>query len=227
MTSVMAARLRPGEHVFVQLLDDLRREHELIERVLGAMRTFVEQLVRGEAERADLDRFIAFFEGYAGAFHHEREEEILIPALVDGAGLPRDRGPLGVILEDHASLAAILARMKAEADALAIRELAIRYSHVLWAHIDVENSVLFPESENQLRRNGIVDLPVPHAPPAVHAAAADGVALIERYPPLLPEIIRGDGCVMCHAYGDTCRGLEREWWNEWAWEELDEHVASS
>lgn len=211
----------------MQLLDDLQREHERIERVLGSFRTWAVRFLSGEVPLDDRALFLDFFELYAGAFHHEREEEILVPALVGEAQLPGDRGPLGVLHDDHARMAAMLVQIRATADAQRLHDLVRDYSHALWAHIDMENSVLFPESENQLRRNGVHELTGRRETSAELVLAGIGDALIERYPPITPDSIRGDGCVMCHAYGDTCRGLEREWWNEWEWEEMAEHVAAS
>jgi len=211
----------------MQLLDDLQREHERIERVLGAFRTWADRFVSGQAPHGDLDSFLAFFQLYAGAFHHEREEEILFPALTGEAQLPGDRGPLAVLLDDHARMAELLVAMRAASDPAAICTLVRDYSHALWAHIDVENSVLFPESENQLRRNGILELTGRGETDSERELGHLGDLLAERYPPAYPDAIRGDGCVMCHAYGDGCRGLEREWWNEWEWEEMAEHVAAS
>jgi hemerythrin-like domain-containing protein len=211
----------------MQLLEDLQIEHERIERVLGALRTFADRLLRGEAPLADLERFATFFRVYAGAFHHEREEEILFPALGSSAALPLDRGPVAVLLDDHHQMARTLERLWAATDPAEIEKLAIRYSHALWQHIDVENMIFFPECESQLRRNGVPELEGRRATQEEVAAALVGDSLAAAYPPMEPDAIRGDGCVMCHAYGETCRGLEREWWNEWAWEELDGHVAAS
>lgn len=211
----------------MQLLDDLQREHERIERVLGAFRTWADGLVTGTAASGDRSLFLDFFQLYAGAFHHEREEEILFPALTMEAQLPGERGPLAVLLDDHARMAELLVSIRDAADPKQIQELVRDYSHQLWAHIDVENSVLFPECENQLRRNGVRELTGRRESQSELVVAGIGDTLVERYPPMQPDAIRGDGCVMCHAYGDTCRGLEREWWNEWEWEEMSEHVAAS
>jgi hypothetical protein len=41
-----------------------------------------------------------------------------------------------------------------------------------------------------------------------------------------PNVLRGDGCVMCPAFVDNCRGLEHEWWNEWEWDEFEDHLPS-
>ena len=211
----------------MQLLDDLRTEHDRIDAVLGALRTWADRHANGEAPLWDREAFVTFFSVYAGAFHHEREEELLFPALVRDAALPAQQGPIAVLLADHRRMEELLQTIARTDDPAALQTLAVEYSHALWMHIDVENSVLFPEGEHQLRRNGVqaIDSRVPTA--AEEDAASLGNTLIARYPPIQPDAIRGDGCVMCHAYGDSCRGLEREWWNEWDWDEMSERVAAS
>lgn len=211
----------------MQLLDELRREHERIDTVLGSLRTWAGRLARGEAPLAHRAGFVTFFTTYAGAFHHEREEEILFPALTREAGLPAERGPIAVLLDDHHRIAALLQKLSDASDPAEIAALALAYSHALWMHIDVENYVFFPESEQRLESNGVHELDTRAATASETAAASLGDALIALYPPIEPDVIRGDGCVMCHAFGDTCRGLEREWWTEWEWDELHERVAAS
>jgi hypothetical protein len=101
--------------------------------------------------------------------------------------------------------------------------LAIEYSHGLWHHIDAENSVLFPESEGRLAKKGVRELPSREMTAQEAAAREAADDLLCRYPPASdPSIVRGDGCVSCHAFAESCRGLEREWWNEWEWEEFEE-----
>jgi len=59
------------------------------------------------------------------------------------------------------------------------------------------------------------------------AARVDGTALLATYPPTHePDVLRGEGCVMCPAFVDNCQGLEREWWNEWEWDEFEDHLPS-
>ena len=38
--------------------------------------------------------------------------------------------------------------------------------------------------------------------------------------------MRGDGCVACPSYGNTCDGLEHEWWTEHDWEDARERMGS-
>jgi hemerythrin-like domain-containing protein len=215
----------------MQLLDELREEHGLIDRVLGALRTCAAGLGSGRATAEDAFALLQFLELYAGQWHHSREEEVLFPALKAEVMVPGDRGPVAVLLEDHRVLERSLAEMRialAAADHVVFERLAIDYSRALWAHIDVENSVLLPESEIQLRRAHAAPLPVREMPAAVREIAARAEKLLALYPEeYASDVVRGDGCVICPAYLETCRGIEREWWNQWAWEEFDEHIAAS
>src|SRR5438270_4364129 len=131
----------PGAHSLaklqpMRLIDDLRAEHELIERAAGSLWSFAKLPARDPDDAA---AFLRFFQLYAGRYHHAREEDLLFPALV-ATEVPADRGPLKVLLDAHRSMEAMLAAGKFE-----------QYARALLHHIDAENSVLFPESEIRLR----------------------------------------------------------------------------
>ncbi|MBI2212581.1 MAG: hemerythrin domain-containing protein [Acidobacteria bacterium] len=219
----------------MELIDTLQREHILIENVVGSLRTWASAAAAGSAPVTDGKRFMTFFRVYAGSFHHEREESVLFPALVRDAGLPAERGPIAVILDDHRRMAAILDDIETilarnasgEGDVALLAELAKRYSHELWGHIDAENSVLLPESEERLRQNGIRELPCREPDERERDAMRGGQDLVAAYPPMEPDSVRGDGCMMCPAYGPRCGGVEREWWNENEWDEFADHIGAS
>lgn len=215
----------------MQLLDELTTEHALIERVLGSLRGFVELRARGEGDPLDGLQFVRFFRDYAGRYHHDREENLLFAALVERAELPAHRGPLAVMTADHADLAILLDRLEPLLKATTLdteasrklQDLARAYSHALWHHIDAEDSVLFPESAARFRRAHVLELPSRPPTSEEQEACFCGERMVEKYPPIRDrEILRGDGCVHCPAFGTTCRGLEREWWNEWEWEEFED-----
>lgn len=213
----------------MKLINALQDEHVLIDQVLGSFRTYVGRLIDGTAEPEDGRRFAAFFTEFAGHFHHDREERVFFDALVKDAELPGDRGPVYAVLHEHAEMAGWLGEMvpllelgpQSEDDAVRLRALATRYSHALWRHIDAENSVLYPEGVERLLRSGIRELPDRPMSEAEAAAREDGAALLVRYPPVEDAALtRGDGCFMCRAYGETCDGLEAEWWTELEWDEF-------
>jgi hemerythrin-like domain-containing protein len=213
----------------MKLIDSFQGEHVLIDQVLGSLRTYVDGLFNGTAEPDDGRRFARFFTDFAGHFHHDREEGVFFHALVADAELPADRGPVHALLHDHAEMGEWLREMTplleqgqpSEGDRDRLRALAVRYSHALWRHIDAENSVLYPEGAERLGRCGIRELPDRPMSQAEAAAHQDGACLVVRYPPREDaSLTRGDGCFMCRAHGETCNGLEAEWWTELEWEEF-------
>lgn len=217
----------------MSFFDELSAEHEQIERVVGALRTFVAARRAGTADAADGARFLDFFRRYAGAWHHEREERQLFPALVTFAGLPGERGPIAVVVRQHRTLEEFLAQLAqsleapawtADDAALAHRR-ADQYADLLLHHIDAENSVLLPESRARLLPADAATLVSRPLDDDERRALAAGQALATRYPPTeKAALLRGDGCVMCPEYNVSCRGLEREWWSAEEWERLEQGV---
>jgi hemerythrin-like domain-containing protein len=215
----------------VQLIEDLRAEHELIEQVLGSLRAFVTARLAGQGDPADGARFMAFFRRYAGDFHHHKEEEVLFRALAERAELPLDRGPIAALTGEHRRMASLLdglegllgAPLTAAEDRQRVETLAVDYSRSLWRHIDAENSVMYPEGAERLRRFHVRDLPSRPMTAAEAAAREAGLALVIAYPPQHDaEVHRGDGCIACPSFGVTCDGLELEWWTDLEWEDMQE-----
>ncbi|MEK7705268.1 MAG: hemerythrin domain-containing protein [Myxococcota bacterium] len=224
----------------MRLIDDMQAEHVLIGHVLGSLRTYVHAraTLASDSEStaapiADAEAFGRFFHLYAGAYHHAREEDVLFAALVREAGLPRERGPLFAIEKQHHAMATTLDRLLTllggslsdTADRAQAQSLAIAYSHALWRHIDAENSVLFPESVERLLRVGVTELPGRSTTPEEDHARREGEALVQRYVPFDdPSAGRGEGCPSCPSFGVDCDGVEREWWSDSEWDELDDRV---
>jgi hemerythrin-like domain-containing protein len=201
-----------GQATLMKILAAFEQEHELIERVAGALFRWADR----EGAEADAQRFVSFFSVYSSGFHHRREEEILMPALVRHLEVPADRGPLRVVRGEHGRLEVLASRLAAAADRDTARELA----RTLWEHIDKEDSVLFPEAGERLPRASVAELPDRTMTAEERAARDLGERLVEQYPPLEdPEMIRGAGCIACSAFTVTCRGIEAEWWNAWEWEQ--------
>ncbi len=208
----------------MKLIDELHEEHTLIDRVLGSFRSWVELRMKGEGEASEGPLFFEFFRKVAGDFHHAREEDSLFAALHTVAELPLDRGPMFALKEDHHRLAAVLdllePLLRAGSTDPALRAHATTYSRGLWTHIDAENSVLFSESEMRLARHHVKELPSRPMTELEAAARVQGERLATQYPNFDDRgVMRGEGCIICSSYGVNCRGLEREWWNDWEWEE--------
>ncbi len=139
--------------------EQLKKEHAAIETMLKILDTVCSRLKSGEkTDPADLDRIIEFFRVFADGCHHGKEEEIFFPAL-EMAGIPKEGGPIGVMLGEHdrmrglmRGLAGAVDRHRAgdqKARAEIIRH-ASDYAIMLRAHIDKENNVLFKMAETHL-----------------------------------------------------------------------------
>lgn len=199
------------------IIGQLIAEHEVVERVVGSLYHWA--TAGQSADPGAQQVFVDFFRVWARDFHHHQEETVLFPALVEHVEIPSDRGPLRILKEEHKFEIELVDRLESaesgEATTAAARELA----HLLWMHIDKENSVVLPEAGERLIRNGIGSLEGLTEGPDEIAAREAVERLVTCWPPLEDDdLFRGDGCMACSAYGDTCGGIEKEWWNSWEWE---------
>jgi hemerythrin-like domain-containing protein len=82
-------------------LQSLASEHRLILRTLDAFETYVGYVEAAIAvDRFDLQRFVAFFQDFAGLYHHDKEESLLFPALLE-TGLDWNADPLSRLRREH------------------------------------------------------------------------------------------------------------------------------
>jgi len=79
----------------------LRRDHELIEKVIKSMETTI-QLLENEKQISEsiLNPVIDFSKNFTDVCHHSKEENALFPAL-EQAGMPKNMGPIAMMLIDH------------------------------------------------------------------------------------------------------------------------------
>ena len=137
----------------------LRTEHEAILTMLAVTDEVARRLEYGTrvAPHA-LHRLLEFFKLFADKCHHGKEEDLLFPFLEE-KGLPRDGGPIGVMLGEHEQGRALIRQMSDAAEAYAkdIAGAGRRWAHaargytsLLHSHIDKENNVLFMMAERML-----------------------------------------------------------------------------
>ena len=140
--------------------DVLSHEHRAIELVLNAMEKFAEHLDSGDA---DLDPSIArdcldFAAGFADRCHHAKEETLLFP-LLEERGIPKEGGPIGVMLHDHDQGRELIRRIRAALDRWTSGDESARadlaqalkcYAILLRSHIMKEDQVLFVAAESVL-----------------------------------------------------------------------------
>lgn len=137
--------------------EELRHEHDVILLVLkGAEKTATPA---EKLDRATLGEMVDFFVNFVDRCHHTKEEKHLFPKLEE-RGIPHEGGPIGVMLDEHDRGRKLVAAMKeglggSRSDPVpaSVRESLFEYIHLLRAHIDKENNVLFVMAERVLTQD--------------------------------------------------------------------------
>lgn len=137
----------------MQATDILMSEHRVIERVLASMEAGAARLAAGQPVPPGF--FIQatdFVKGFADGCHHRKEEGVLYPAMVD-AGMPRDVGPIAVMLAEHEQGRVYTRGLRAAAQRLEAGDASAQadvigyargYADLLRQHIGKEDNILFP-----------------------------------------------------------------------------------
>ena len=132
----------------MEALDLLKQEHDVIERVLDLLQQTVARIETGQSVPEGFGSWsVQFFRQFADRCHHGKEEDILFP-LLEQRGIPRDGGPIGVMLNEHVIGRDCVGRMDQAAgesppDNKAFAAAANEYIPMLRQHIFKENNVLF------------------------------------------------------------------------------------
>jgi len=140
-------------------IEILMGEHRLIEQVLGSLETCVVGIEQGlPPERRTLADYAAFFRGFADATHHAKEEDLLFERMLE-RGMPRQSGPIAVMVHEHvlgrARVAALRGLGEAEGPFAPVEvqlavENASAFIDLLRAHILKEDRILYPMAERLL-----------------------------------------------------------------------------
>jgi len=139
--------------------EELMDEHEGIKLMLRIMEKISERIGRRErVPEQDLDGIAEFLAVFVDKCHHGKEEEHLFPAL-ERAGIPREGGPIGVMLFEHDQgrrTAALLTsafgayRSNEKNAGERISKSTREYCALLRSHIEKENNVLFRMAEGRI-----------------------------------------------------------------------------
>jgi hemerythrin-like domain-containing protein len=128
-------------------------DHEVIRQALRVLQAINEDIRSGKTvERGDIQSLLTFLREFADGSHHVKEEGILFPALMH-AGMPSDAGPLEVMNYEHVRGRALTAAMQDALDRTRMDDFlnySSRYIELLTSHIEKEEYVLFPKTEQIL-----------------------------------------------------------------------------
>lgn len=127
------------------LFEVLEWEHERILEALCVLDALAGRFTGGrQPPKSDLAAVVTFLQRFADRCHHAKEEDVLFPAL-ERAGLPREGGPVAVMLQEHEQGRLLLSQI-AVADGGDLGpdlDAARSYVALLRDHILKENEVLF------------------------------------------------------------------------------------
>ncbi len=215
----------------MKLIERLEAEHRIIEKFVASFITFTGKFQNQPEDFDNLRFYPKFFQDYIDAYHHQKEEDILIRSFHE-LSIPETSPPLEVILQEHRANKLIIQRLidlsrksqllSAEIDEL--HSLAKQYCANIWEHIDKEDTVLFPEAIDRIRGQEKIraesDFIQFENRNPVQSEENRAMALISAYPPVetLDSYTRGEGCASCGKYGTICQGIEIEWWSESEWD---------
>jgi hemerythrin-like domain-containing protein len=139
--------------------DTLRNEHEAVRLMLEIMDSAAAGIsAENKIRTADIDDIIDFLKIFVDKCHHGKEEHILFPKLEE-SGIPREGGPIGVMLAEHEQGRAFIRNMSSaiadykngvESAAASLAENIGAYNELLRGHIDKENNVLFEMADSVL-----------------------------------------------------------------------------
>jgi hemerythrin-like domain-containing protein len=138
-----------GHRHFEKATEMLSDEHRVIERVLDILQKLTARPLENSLDcwRKALD----FFSRFADQCHHFKEEQVLFPAMEE-RGIPREGGPIGMMLMEHEegrnhvrSMLAAIAGVEAKNGAAekSLLNSARAYLRLLREHIQKEDEVLF------------------------------------------------------------------------------------
>jgi hemerythrin-like domain-containing protein len=136
-------------HQFAKPTEVLSDEHRVIERVLAA----VEKLLASPPapSLSHWKKALDFISNFADQCHHLKEEKLLFPAM-EAHGIPREGGPIGMMLMEHEEGRSHVRAMRVAVEGLergesggveSLLSHARGYLRLLTEHIQKEDEILF------------------------------------------------------------------------------------
>lgn len=125
----------------------LKAEHQIILRVIRVLGGFVDDYERhGRFPVDSFRKCVTFIRLFADACHHGKEEDLLFPVL-ESRGIPREYGPIGVMLHEHQMARGLTKEMSAALDAVQSgdSDATARFVHAAKDYVDLLNNHIFKE----------------------------------------------------------------------------------
>ena len=141
--------------------EDLINEHKAIKVMLSIMSKIAGDIKANKAFYIkDIEQIVDFLKTFADKCHHGKEEGLLFPAMEE-AGIPKEGGPIGVMLIEHEQGRSHIKGMSEAFDkfkkgdrkaSVKIAENSESYIAILTQHIAKEEKILFPMADKVLSK---------------------------------------------------------------------------
>ncbi|MCU0373205.1 MAG: hemerythrin domain-containing protein [Ignavibacteria bacterium] len=134
---------------------ELVNEHNAILQVLNILETVCAKITsEGTYDKNDLEDILEFLKIFADKCHHGKEEGLLFPALEE-TGMKKEFGPIAVMLSEHVMGRGFIKQMDEALNSNPLNtagfaDASENYIHLLRAHIQKENQILFPMGDRRL-----------------------------------------------------------------------------
>lgn len=138
--------------------DNLIDDHTIIQEVMDIMERITK---KNDPDVEHLEFVVSFIREFADGCHHAKEEGLLFPKLVD-KGIPKDHGPIGMMLMEHEQgrkfvngmAENIVLYKSGKKEALkTVYQNMNGYIDLLRNHISKENNILFKMADQVLTDN--------------------------------------------------------------------------
>lgn len=142
-------------------IETLMHEHRVIERMLKILEKASEKAEKGEIDKDLYSKAIDFIRTFADKCHHAKEEGELFP-LIEQKGIPKEGGPIGMMLHEHNIGREYVAGMDQGLKAYingdttqtnVISRNSLEYVNLLSNHIQKEDNILYPMGNRVLSDN--------------------------------------------------------------------------
>ena len=139
-------------------IDILVKEHDSILKVIEITQTILNTNDKSTVKLDHVEQIIDFIKNFADKYHHLKEEDVLFMEM-EKHGMPREGGPIAVMLHEHDGgrnyiKHAVEAIWKLKlGDDSTFEQLSknlLNYCTLLTNHIGKENNILYPMADRLL-----------------------------------------------------------------------------
>lgn len=135
--------------------DDLKHEHDAILFALKVLEEFCVRIEKGaDIPAGDISSMTGFLKLFADRCHHGKEELFYFPAMEE-AGVQKQNGPIGMLLEEHEKGRLFLKSMDSSVSGRSVNnEIFVKsakgYIELMRSHIEKENNVVFAVGDEKI-----------------------------------------------------------------------------